>query len=434
MSRVVRKVVLGSLLGFACFASAQQQPVGDVMQSGVAGGETPAQAVQTLHKITATIIDDPSSGYDPKTTSWPEADADRQQWGNSMALHGNDLTQQQRDVLIPCAVNLETALDSAQRGYLIQTSQQGNPAAQPTVQQLKAKARSEFALCNLADALNGSNGNPATGGNNPGSEPGGTSGGGSGAPIQGGVSTGSNGTPGTSDGGTPGTPQTPGTQSGLPPGTTPQGTPPGTKGIYRDPAPATPIPGKSPTPSKSDTPTPPNVPAFEKAMSDCLNAKLPYAVPPSIDPSFLLKATDLAPDDVRVTPFNKMSAPTQIFLLETAMALQAQSIHDSQYGANPYNEQDSQNYMVGWLDRCLMSAGQIPMPNDSGPNSAPKLYAIYLGVAPLKAAVNNNQVRYFLEGYTTNPMPPPSLMPPRPPSSIPGLLPLKPNPTSGTSP
>jgi hypothetical protein len=429
---LVRRVVLGSLLSFACFACAQQ-PVSDVMQSGVAGAETPAQAVQTLYKITATITDDPSSGYDPKTSSWPEADAAQQQWGNSMALYGNALTQQQRSGLVPCAAHLGTAIDSAERGYLIQISQQGNPAAPPTVQKLNATARSEFAQCNLADALNGSNGNPATGGTSPGSESGGTSGGGLGAPIQGGVSTGSNGTPGTIGGGGPGTPQTPGTQPGPPPGTPLQGTP-GTKGIYRTPVPATPTPGPptptpKPTPSPSDTPAPPNVPAFEKAMSDCLNAKVPYTVPPTIDLSYLLKATDLAPDDVKITPFNKMSAPTQIFLLETAMALQAQTIHDSKYGGNSYNDQDSLNYMVGWLDRCMMTAGQIPIPTDAGPNNPLKLYGSYLGVP-----TTDNQVHYFLVGFTTELVAPPPLMPPPAPSPIPGLLPLNPSPTSGTIP
>jgi hypothetical protein len=208
-----------------------------------------------------------------------------------------------------------------------------------------------------------------------------------------------------------------------PPGTTLEGTPPGTKGVTRTPGPST------PTPSTSDTPAPPNVPAFEKAMSDCLNAKVPYAVPPTIDASYLLKATDLAPDDVKIMPFNKRSAPTQIFLLETAMALQAQTIHDSKYGGNPYNDQDSLDYMVGWLDRCLVSAGQIPMATDSGPNNPLKLYGNYLGVPS-----NNNQVKYFLVGYTTDLLAPPPLMPPPAPSPIPGLLPLKPSPTSGTIP
>jgi len=423
---LVRRVVLGSLLGFACFAYAQQ-PVGDVFESGSAGAETPAQAVQTLYKIAATITNDPSSGYDPKTTSWPEADAVWQQWDNSIALNGNALTQQQRSGLVPCAAHLGTAIDSAERGYRIQISQQGNPAAQATVQQLYGTARSEFKQCNLADALNGSNGNPATGG----------TGGGSSAPIQGGVSTGSNGTPGTTDGGGPGTPQTPGTQSGTPPGPTPQGPPPGSKGMTRTPGipgvPGTPTPGlptpKPGTPPPSDAPTLPNVPAFEKAMSDCLNSKVSYAVPPTIDPSYLMKATSLAPDDVRVTPFNKMSAPSQIFLLETAMTLQAQAIHDAKYGANPYDDQDSLNYMVGWLDRCMVNGGQIPTFTTDSPNNPLTLYATYLGVDS-----DSNQVHYFFEGFTTEYVPPPPLMPPQPPSIVPGLVPLKPSPTSGTAP
>jgi hypothetical protein len=164
-------------------------------------------------------------------------------------------------------------------------------------------------------------------------------------------------------------------------------------------------------------------------MSDCLNAKVPYTVPPTIDLSYLLKATDLAPDDVKITPFNKMSAPTQIFLLETAMALQAQTIHDSKYGGNSYNDQDSLNYMVGWLDRCMMTAGQIPIPTDAGPNNPLKLYGSYLGVP-----TTDNQVHYFLVGFTTELVAPPPLMPPPAPSPIPGLLPLNPSPTSGTIP
>jgi hypothetical protein len=216
-----------------------------------------------------------------------------------------------------------------------------------------------------------------------------------------------------------------------PPGTTLEGVPPGSKGMNFVPGtPGTSGPPKpTPTPKPSDTPAPPNVPAFEKAMSDCLNARLPYAVPPTIDLSYLLKATDLAPDDVKITPFNKMSAPAQIFLLETAMALQAQTIHDAKYGGNPYNDQDSLNYMVGWLDRCMVSAGQIPMATDSGPNNPLTLYGNYLGLP-----ITNNQVHYFLVGYTTDLLAPPPLMPPPAPSPLPGLVPLKPSPTSGTIP
>jgi hypothetical protein len=195
---LMRRVVLGSLLGFACFASAQQQPLGDVYQSG-SGAVAPAQAVQKLYKITATITDDPSSGYDAKTDHWPEADAASQQWANSMAFNGNALTQQQRNGLIPCAAHLNNALDDAERSYRIQRSQPNNPPAQADAQQLKAKAKTEFAQCNLADAMNGPNGNPATGGD-------------SGAPIQGGANDGSNGAPRS---GAPGTPGGPPLKSGI---------------------------------------------------------------------------------------------------------------------------------------------------------------------------------------------------------------------------
>jgi hypothetical protein len=203
---------------------------------------------------------------------------------------------------------------------------------------------------------------------------------------------------------------------------------PGIPGVPGTPTPGLPTP-KPGTPPPSDTPTLPNIPAFEKAMSDCLNAKVPYAVPPNIDPSYLMKATSLAPDDVRVTPFNKMSAPSQIFLLETAMTLQAQAIRDAKYGANPYDDQDSLNYMVGWLDRCMVNAGQIPTFTTDSPNNPLTLYATYLGVNS-----DSNQVHYFFEGFTTEYVPPPPLMPPQPPSIVPGLVPLKPNPTSGTKP
>ena len=91
----MRRVVLGSVLSFACFAYAQQ-PVGDVYESGTSA-ETPAQAVQNLYKIAATITNDPSSGYDAKTDHWPQADAAWAQWDNSIGLNGNALTQQQRN-------------------------------------------------------------------------------------------------------------------------------------------------------------------------------------------------------------------------------------------------------------------------------------------------------------------------------------------------
>jgi hypothetical protein len=238
---LMRRLALGSLLSFACFAYARQQQIpqqqipqqqipqqqipqqqipGDVYESGANAG-TPAQAVQKLYELAAEMSGDPSSGYDAQTGHWPEADAAWQQWDNSMGSNGNALTQQQRQVLTACATHLNSAIGDAERSYLIQKSQPNNSAAQADAQKLLGTARTEFEQCNLADALNGSNGNPAPGANSPGSQTGGTPGSGSNPPIQGGVSTGSNGTPasgtpGTTLGSGPGTPPATGTQPGSP--------------------------------------------------------------------------------------------------------------------------------------------------------------------------------------------------------------------------
>jgi hypothetical protein len=203
----MRRLVLGSLLSFACFACAQQpQPPMDVYESG-GNAETPAQAVQKLYELAAEMSGDPSSGYDAKTDHWPEADAAWQQWDNSMGLNGNALTQQQRNELVPCAAHLGAAIDAAERSYRVQKSQPNNSAAQADAQKLLGTARSDFEQCNPADALNGSNGNPATGTASPGSP---------GNPLKGGVSTGPDDTPGATNGGGPGTPPATGTQPASP--------------------------------------------------------------------------------------------------------------------------------------------------------------------------------------------------------------------------
>jgi hypothetical protein len=242
----MRRLVLGSLLSFACFACAQQQPVGDIYESGSGSAESPAQAVQKLYELAATMTNDPSSGYNAKTSSWPEADAAWAQWGNAIGLNGNALTQQQRSVLVPCAANLGAAIDSAERSYRIQISQVGNAPAQADAQQLKATARKEFELCNPADAMNGSNGTPATAG-------------GSGAPLQGGASTGSNGTPGSGAPGAPsGSPLLKTGTSFTEPGPGSQGTGTPGSGMPRSGTPGTILdsgPGTPPSNSGTNPPT-----------------------------------------------------------------------------------------------------------------------------------------------------------------------------------
>jgi hypothetical protein len=406
---LMRRVVLGSLLSFACFAYAQQ-PVGDVFESG-SGAGTPAQAVQNLYKIAATITADPSSGYDAKTDHWPEADAAWQQWGNSMGSNGSALTQQQRQGLVPCAAHLGAAIDSAERGYRIQISQTGNPAAQPTVQQLYATARSEFAQCNLADALSGSSGNPATGGASPGSESSGTSGGGSGAPgapIQGGVSTGGNGTPGTTDGGGPGTPQTPGTPYVPPAGTTfTPAQPPGSKGISRAPA--------KPAGGGTQTPAGPNMATLDKTMNACLRQYVPYWKTQALEPASMTTARDEElPEANQSTPMNQLPAITQVLLEAAAYGVQASNAHTSEYGANSgagkgkFAPQGAYDYMAGWLYRCLYMAKLTPqVANYVDANYPSTFYSQFLNVPE-----TDDRVEMFKNGWGDVDFAPYPMLPP----------------------
>src|SRR5580658_1244140 len=153
---LMRRLALGSLLSFACFACAQQppqQPIpGDVYESG-ANAESPVQAEQKLYLLAAEMTNNPSSGYDAKNGNWPEADADWLQWDNSMAAGGNTLTPQQHQVLPACAAHLGAAIDAAERSHRIQISQPGNSAAQADAQKLLGTARSDFEQCNLDEAL-----------------------------------------------------------------------------------------------------------------------------------------------------------------------------------------------------------------------------------------------------------------------------------------
>jgi len=193
--------------------------------------------------------------------------------------------------------------------------------------------------------------------------------------------------------------------------------PPGRKGITNKPAPA------------PDVPTIPNIPAFEKAMTKCLSAKLTYSFPQTVAPNFLKMAIDsYGPDAEQDVPFAQLSPISQIFAEETAMALQTQGTHDADYGGNPYNHFDSIEYLVGWLDRCLASAGLRPTSNDNSPNAPWTLYVLYTGNKPKSV-----DGQYFFKGFTTFGITPPSLKPPQPPSKRPGLLPLAPPLQSGST-
>jgi hypothetical protein len=288
---------------------------------------------------------------------------------------------------------LGTAIDSAERGYRIQISQTGNAAAQQSAQQLYGTARTEFAQCDLTDALNGSNGNPATEGTSPGSD----SSGGSGAPIQGGVSTGSNGTPGTTGGGGPGTPQTPGTPT----------QPSGSKGITRTPP--------KPTGGGTQPPAGPNIATLDKTINTCLSQYVPYWKTQALEPASMTTARDEELGGaLQSTPINQLPAITQIILEAAAYGVQASNVHTSEYGANSgagkgkFAPLGAFDYMAGWLYRCLYMAKLTPqVANYVDANYPSTFYSHFLNVAE-----TDDRVEMFKNGWGDVYLAPYPMLPP----------------------
>jgi hypothetical protein len=178
--------------------------------------------------------------------------------------------------------------------------------------------------------------------------------------------------------------------------TTTDGGPPGSKGVTLVPL-SHPV---KPPPSKTKLAAPTNLPQFDRAMSACLAAKVPYLPQP----------TGPAPAWAPA----QLPSEAQIFKEETAMALQAQAAHDAKYNGNEYNAAEAQDYMVGWLDHCLLNAGLQQDYTNNSPDDPRVQYAQYLGV-PL----TDRRVSLFSNGYSENTLPPLPLMAPYTPSANP---------------
>ena len=174
--------------------------------------------------------------------------------------------------------------------------------------------------------------------------------------------------------------------------------PPGPKGLNLVLQP--PVTAKTPGPS---------IPALDKAMSTCLSAKLSYMGPQSVQPANLQKALASAPASVRSMPFASLPAESQIILEETAMALQAQAVHDQKYGPTTYNTANAQNYMVGWLDHCLFTAGLQQDYSNNSPNDPRLVYSDFFDTS-----ITDVRVQSFSKGYGQDVLPPLPLMPPNP--------------------
>lgn len=139
-----------SWMAFCCVAFAQEPtpPKGDIFQSG--GPPDVQSAFRRLYQAAAQITASPSSGYQPPhddQSDWPAVTAAQKGWTDSLAFNGGELTQAERNQLVPCAAHLNAAIDDMERGYRIQISQP-SALAQRTVVSLYAQGRAEFAACN----------------------------------------------------------------------------------------------------------------------------------------------------------------------------------------------------------------------------------------------------------------------------------------------
>ncbi len=370
----MRKALLAIWFLLPTIAFSQNTPpAGDIFESGAP--QPVEQAFQKLYQITAQITADPSSLYvqgQVDKSSWPTVDQAQAQWDNAMGQAGTALTQDQRNNIVPCAAHLNNAIADMERGYVIHITQPSNPPAQAQAQVLYGEAKAESAKC-----------------------------------LSTGVATDAGATPGTTSDGTPGTTE------GSTPGTTGDNTP-GGKGLQRTPVsggPATPTP--APAPANPTTP-PPNMAAIDKAMSDCLSAHVSFPIPQTVQPADMELALYSAPPAVKSTPFAQLSSQSQIFLEETAMALQAEAAYADRYPRNNYSSAQGQDYLVGWLDRCLWQANLESHPINNSPLDPRTQYAKFLGVP-----VTDDRINTFFSGYEENVWPPLPLMPPYVPPKSP---------------
>ncbi len=125
----MRKTLLAIWLLLPVVAFSQNTPpIGDVYQSGTP--QPVEQAFQKLYQITAQITADPSSFYlkaQADKSNWPTVDQAQAQWANAVGgPGGTELTQEQRNNIVPCVAHLNAAISDMERGYQIHVTQPSN--------------------------------------------------------------------------------------------------------------------------------------------------------------------------------------------------------------------------------------------------------------------------------------------------------------------
>jgi len=177
----------------------------------------------------------------------------------------------------------------------------------------------------------------------------------------------------------------------------------------------------------------PTYTAIYQKMNDCLRAKVLYMIVflpqnPYMTQALIAAEGSVAPS----TPIAQVPFRSQLFILETAAALQAQAYHDRVYGPSTVvpNAEDQKDNIVGWFDRCLADAGIAPEAEDLGPQNPGVAYAAFLG-----AGSTPDRRRVFGDGYKNPMLTPLSLLPPwTGPSASSAPATATPNPPVPTAP
>jgi hypothetical protein len=110
---------------------------------------TPQKALIDLYNTAQQLIKDPGGDYDNGVYPYPSLM--QKQWVDAMSAHGNDLSQNERNLYTACVAHLNAAITDVEVGYNIQVTQpKNNKAAQADGQKRRDEAPPEVAQCAAA--------------------------------------------------------------------------------------------------------------------------------------------------------------------------------------------------------------------------------------------------------------------------------------------
>ena len=146
-------------------------------------------------------------------------------------------------------------------------------------------------------------------------------------------------------------------------------------------------------------------------MERCLSAKLSYYRGPTVEASASVRPVSVQGSTLTYSPaaLDRQPLQARVFALAAAIADHAQALHDAQFGGGPAAEDPTgeRDQIVGYLDRCLVADGVLPMATNNSPDDPRALYSKALGGLPS----DSPRIDAFAYGYTSWPLAPAPLLP-----------------------